>query len=81
LTGSHALGDNLRSLPQHERIRALSDQQQITAEAYIRRLAERGIDYVFANAGTDFAPIIEAISRQPPSWSTSRSAPATPSTA
>jgi acetolactate synthase I/II/III large subunit len=41
----------------------LSDQQQMTAEAYIRRLAERGIDYVFANAGTDFAPIIEAISR------------------
>src|SRR6478735_6309282 len=35
----------------------------MTAEAYIRRLAERGIDYVFANAGTDFAPIIEAISR------------------
>jgi acetolactate synthase-1/2/3 large subunit len=41
----------------------LSDQQQITAKAYIRRLADRGIDYVFANAGTDFAPIIEAISR------------------
>src|SRR3979411_2202840 len=35
----------------------------MTAEAYIRRLADRGIDYVFANAGTDFAPIIEAISR------------------
>jgi acetolactate synthase-1/2/3 large subunit len=41
----------------------VSEQQQITAEAYIRRLADRGIDYVFANAGTDFAPIIEAISR------------------
>ena len=41
----------------------MSDQQQMTAEANIRRLAERGIDYVFANAGTDFAPIIEAISR------------------
>ena len=41
----------------------MSDQQHITAEAYIRRLAERGIEYVFANAGTDFAPIIEAISR------------------
>jgi acetolactate synthase-1/2/3 large subunit len=41
----------------------LSDTQKITAEAYIRRLAERGIDYVFANAGTDFAPIIEAITR------------------
>ncbi len=41
----------------------MSDQQQITAEAYIRRLADRGIDYVFANAGTDFAPIIEALAR------------------
>lgn len=33
------------------------------AEAYIRRLAERGIDYLFANAGTDFPPIIEALAR------------------
>jgi acetolactate synthase-1/2/3 large subunit len=41
----------------------VTDPQQITAEAYIRRLADRGIEYVFANAGTDFAPIIEAISR------------------
>jgi acetolactate synthase-1/2/3 large subunit len=29
-------------------------------EAYLRLLAERGVDYVFANAGTDFAPLIEA---------------------
>jgi acetolactate synthase-1/2/3 large subunit len=36
---------------------------EISAEAYLRRLAERGIEYVFANAGTDFAPIIEALSR------------------
>ncbi len=33
----------------------------MTAEAYISRLGERGIDYVFANAGTDFAPIVEAL--------------------
>lgn len=33
------------------------------AEAYIRRLAERGIDYLFANAGTDFPPIIEPLAR------------------
>jgi acetolactate synthase-1/2/3 large subunit len=39
--------------------------QQIAAEAYLTRLAERGIDYVFANAGTDFAPIVEALSRSP----------------
>jgi acetolactate synthase-1/2/3 large subunit len=30
------------------------------AQAYLRLLAERGIEYVFANAGTDFAPLIEA---------------------
>ncbi len=35
----------------------------MTAESYIARLGERGVDYVFANAGTDFAPIIEALSR------------------
>jgi acetolactate synthase-1/2/3 large subunit len=36
---------------------------EITAVAFLARLAERGIDYLFANAGTDFAPIIEAIAR------------------
>jgi acetolactate synthase-1/2/3 large subunit len=34
-----------------------------SAETFLARLGERGIDYVFANAGTDFAPIIEAVSR------------------
>ncbi|MFI4985804.1 MAG: thiamine pyrophosphate-requiring protein, partial [Alphaproteobacteria bacterium] len=33
------------------------------AEAYVRGLAERGIDYLFANAGTDCPPIIEALQR------------------
>ena len=37
--------------------------REMTAEAYLARLGDRGIDYVFANAGTDFAPIVEAISR------------------
>ncbi len=36
----------------------------MTAEAYLTRLGERGIDYVFANAGTDFAPVVEALSRK-----------------
>ncbi len=31
------------------------------AEAYLTLLAERGIDYLFANGGTDFAPINEAL--------------------
>ena len=37
---------------------------EISAEAYLRRLAERGVEYIFANPGTDFAPIVEALSRQ-----------------
>ena len=31
-----------------------------TAEAYLELLAARGIDYFFANGGTDFGPIVEA---------------------
>jgi acetolactate synthase-1/2/3 large subunit len=38
-------------------------KHDMTAESFLGRLAERGVEYVFANAGTDFAPIIEAISR------------------
>ena len=34
-----------------------------TAEAYLALLASRGIEWLFANAGTDFAPIIEALVR------------------
>lgn len=33
------------------------------ADAYLEILADRGVDYLFANAGTDFAPIIEAYSK------------------
>jgi hypothetical protein len=32
----------------------------IAAEALLLRLKAHGIDYLFANGGTDFAPIIEA---------------------
>jgi len=40
-----------------------STPKEMVAEAYLARLAERGIDYVFANAGTDFAPIVESLAR------------------
>lgn len=30
------------------------------AAAYLRLLADRGVEYLFGNAGTDFAPIVEA---------------------
>jgi acetolactate synthase I/II/III large subunit len=33
------------------------------ADAYLAILADRGVDYLFANAETDFAPLIEAYSR------------------
>ncbi len=36
---------------------------ETVAEAYLALLAERGIEYLFANAGTDFAPIVEAYAR------------------
>ena len=32
-------------------------------EAYLALLKARGVDYIFANGGTDFAPIIEALAR------------------
>ncbi len=33
------------------------------ADAYLALLADRGIDYLFANAGTDFAPLIESFAK------------------
>jgi acetolactate synthase I/II/III large subunit len=33
------------------------------AEGLLRALKIRGIDYVLANAGTDFAPVIEGLVR------------------
>ncbi len=36
---------------------------RIAAEDYLEALAAQGIEYLFANPGTDFAPIIEAFTR------------------
>jgi acetolactate synthase-1/2/3 large subunit len=36
---------------------------ETVAEAYLAALARRGVDHLFANAGTDFAPLIEALAR------------------
>ena len=36
---------------------------ETTGQAYLELLRERGIDYFFANAGTDFAPLIDAFAR------------------
>ena len=43
---------------------AMEGMKNVTvAEAYLRLLGARGIDCLFANAGTDFAPIIEAYAK------------------
>jgi acetolactate synthase-1/2/3 large subunit len=39
------------------------DRQPIAAEAFLRALADHGVDYFFANPGTDFPPIVEALGR------------------
>jgi hypothetical protein len=37
-----------------------SPATQSVATAYHKLLADRGVEYIFGNAGTDFAPIVEA---------------------
>jgi acetolactate synthase-1/2/3 large subunit len=39
------------------------ERTPIAGEAFLRALADHGIDYFFANPGTDFPPIVEAFSR------------------
>ena len=33
------------------------------SDAYLALLADRGVDYWFANAGTDFAPVVESLAK------------------
>jgi acetolactate synthase I/II/III large subunit len=40
-----------------------SQRPTMAAEAFLRALADHGVDYFFCNPGTDFAPIVEAFSR------------------
>ena len=42
---------------------SLTPLARIAAEDYLEALAAHGIEYLFANPGTDFAPIVEAFSR------------------
>ena len=41
----------------------MSDQPLTAGDVLMRRLRAHGVDYVFANGGTDFGPIIEALAR------------------
>ena len=45
---------------------ALHDNGALTtvAEAYLSLLKDRGVSRMFVNAGTDFAPIVEAYARR-----------------
>jgi acetolactate synthase I/II/III large subunit len=40
-----------------------SQRPAIAAEAFLRALADHGVDYFFCNTGTDFPPIVEAFAR------------------
>jgi acetolactate synthase-1/2/3 large subunit len=40
-----------------------STPSQIAAEVFLSALADHGVDFFFANPGTDFPPVIEAFSR------------------
>jgi acetolactate synthase-1/2/3 large subunit len=53
----------LRTQATDQAVSKQATQSAMSAEAYVARLGERGIEYVFANAGTDFAPVIEALAR------------------
>lgn len=41
-----------------------STEPRSTADVYLELLVARGVDYLFGNAGTDFAPIIDAYARR-----------------
>ncbi len=43
--------------------RPKKQQTENVAGAYLALLADRGVAYLFGNAGTDFAPLIEAYAR------------------
>jgi len=39
------------------------ERPPIAGEAFLRALSDHGVDYFFANPGTDFPPVVEAFSR------------------
>ena len=39
----------------------MSERKPLAGEVLLRRLKAHGVDYLFANGGTDFAPVIEGI--------------------
>jgi acetolactate synthase-1/2/3 large subunit len=41
----------------------LTNTKTTVSDVLMRLLAERGVDFLFANAGTDFAPVIESLAK------------------
>jgi acetolactate synthase-1/2/3 large subunit len=39
----------------------VTETTELVGSAFVRTLRQRGVEYVFANAGTDFAPVIESL--------------------
>ena len=60
MSGKKCKGNMTRTNPDR---RATAQRRYIAAEDYLETLAHHGIDYLFVNPGTDFAPIVEAFSR------------------
>ena len=48
---------------QQARKRIMTQPPRIAAEDYLEALAAHGIEHLFVNPGTDFAPIVEAFAR------------------
>jgi acetolactate synthase-1/2/3 large subunit len=40
-----------------------AERTPIAAEAFLRALSDHGVDFLFANPGTDFPPVVEAYDR------------------
>ena len=59
MTDSHELCKELDEMKEESMPRRTLSVETV-AQAYLRLLYERGIEYFFGNAGTDFAPIIDA---------------------
>ena len=49
--------------PAAPRAEPLPFKPETAAEAWLGLLAARGVDYLFANGGTDFAPVVEAYAK------------------
>jgi len=54
----------LRAAEPTARLHPGVQQAQTVAEAFLVRLRQRGVDRLFVNSGTDFAPLVEAYARR-----------------